>query len=314
MRVLLSLFLAISVFPADVAGLRDIHEGDPVPLSGELKFIEGQGETILLYLESDDLRSVAFLRQFLKVFGSEKKIFFVLVDLNPEIDKRVLLLFNKFVGTKKIINDPDRKIYGELGVVVMPTLMFIDENAILNSTVVGYRSNLGMFFRNHLKALRSGEKPGDVYGTADRKMAQRKQNRLAEQAFKLILDGNYKLAGSMYKKAYGNDPKDTEALLGYGFVLLREGKTDEAAALFSEVSENKNSKRVSFGLLLARTVKDPSVENLTELTKYALLEPSFFPAVYTAGEILEKNGQRADSIKVFKRSYRILLRTFRRGR
>ncbi|MEN8222261.1 MAG: hypothetical protein ABFR36_03290 [Acidobacteriota bacterium] len=312
MRIFLTLLLTFYIFPADIEGLRDIHVGEKVPLGKELKFIEGQGKTILLYLKSDDLRSVAFLRQFLKSYNPGKKTSFVLVDVNPETDQRVMTLFNKLKGNRKNLNDPLRVIYGGLGIVVMPSLIFIDESGLLNSVIVSYRPNLGMFFKEHLKALAKGEKPGDVYGEKDKKLAQRKKNRVAEQAFTLIVDGNYQLAGSMYKKVIENDNKDIEAHIGYGLIMIERGETQKAVKMFNDTLKNNDSKRLQFGLYLSLSSGDPSEENLTNLARFALLEPSFFPAVFKAGEILENNGKVEESIKVFKRSYKILLRKLRR--
>ena len=314
MRVLLTLLLAFYIFPADVEGLREIQVGDKVPLGAELKFVEGQGKTILLYLKSDDLRSVAFLRQFLKSYNIRKKISFVLVDLNSETDQRVMMLLNKLKGKKYNINDPERKIYGELGVVVMPSLLFIDEAGILNSVIVSYRPNLGMFFKSHLNALLKGEKPGDIYKETDKKLVQRRKNKVSDQAFALILDGNYQLAGMMYKKAVENYDDDIEAYLGLGFVLIEENKSKDAVALFTEALERIDSKRLEFGYYLSMASGDPSEENLANLFRFSLLEPSFFPAVFKAAEVLQKNGKVEPSNKVFSRSYRILLRMYRRNK
>lgn len=314
MRIFFTLLLTFYIFPADVEGLRDIHVGDKVPVTGELKVIEGQGKSILLYLKSDDLRSVAFMRQFIKASNSVKKTSFFLVDLNPDTDERIKILFDKFKGKKKILNDPQRAIYGDLGVVVMPSLLFIDESGILNSVIVSYRPNLGMFFKSHLNALLKGEKPGDVYKETDKKLAQRRKNRTSDQAFTLIVDGNYQLAGMMYKKAVENESDNIEAYLGYGFVLIEENKAKDAVALFSKVLERIDSKRLKFGLYLSLASDDPSEENLSNLLRFSLLEPSFFPAVFKAAEVLQKNGKVEESNNVFSRSYRILLRMYRRNK
>ncbi len=314
MRIFLTLLLTFYIFPADVEGLREIQVGDKIPVSGELKFIEGQGKTIILCLKSDDLRSVAFMKQFLKSYSSGKKTSFFLIDMNAETDRRVMLLFDKLNGNKKIMNDPQRKIYGELGVVVMPSLLYIDEAGILNSVIVGYRPNLAMFFKSHLSALIKGEKPGDVYEETDKKLAQRKKNRASDQAFALIIDGNYQLAGIIYKKSTEKDPGNEEAMLGYGYALLMQGKIKEALTLFSEAVKSSESKRIKFGYYLSLASGDPSEDNLTNLSRFALLEPSFFPAVFEAAEVLQKNGKLEQSNKVFTRSYRILLRMYRRNK
>lgn len=314
MKVIVLLLLAFYMFPADVEGLREIKVGDQIPQISELKSFEGKRKLILLYLSSDDPRSVLFFRQFSKEYNLSKNMNFVLVDVNNQTDKRVTILFNKLKGEKKRVNDPGRKIYADLGIIVMPTLLFVNETGILNSLIASYRSNLGIFFKNHLLSLEKGEAPGDVYKEFDKKLEQRKLKRMDGQAFALIIDGNYQLAGNMYKKATEKDPENAEALLGFGFALIMQDKIKESESLFSEALKSKDSKRLKFGLYLCRSMIDPSGENLENLSKYSLIEPSFFPAIYKAAEILQSNGKIELSNKVFKRSYRVLLRTFRRNK
>ena len=314
MRIFLTLLLTFCIFPADVDGLREIKVGDKIPQISELKPFEGKGKLILLYLRSDDPKSVVFFRQFSKAYNSRKNLNFVLVDVNNQTDKRVMILYDKLKGEKKSINDPERRIYGDLGIIVMPSLLFIDEAGILNSLIVSYRSNLGLFFKNHLLALEKGENPGDVYKEFDKKLEKRKLNRLTGQAFTLIIDGNYQLAGNMYKKAVEKDTENAEAGLGYGFALIMQDKIEESEVFFTEALKSKDSKRLKFGLYLSRSITDPSDENLKNLSRFSLIEPSFFPAIYKAAEILQGNGKTELSNKVFKRSYRVLLRTYRRNK
>lgn len=314
MKILLTLLLTFYIFPTDIEGLREFKVGEKVPVTGELKALVGKGKSVLLYLKSDDLKSVAFFRQFIKSCNSKKKRGFFLVDVNSETDKRVMTLYEKLKGDKKSFNDPDRKIYGDLGIVVIPSLLFIDEAGMLNSVIVGYRSNLGLFFKDHLQALMKGEKPGDVYKAYNRKLDRRKLNRITSQAFTLLLDGNYELAASMYNKVIKKERANGEANLGYGFSLIMQKKLKEAEGFFVEVLKSEDSKRVRFGLFLSRSLTDPSDDNLDNLSRFALIEPSFFPAVYEAASVLEKNGKNEMSIKIFKRSYRILLRTYRRNK
>ncbi len=314
MKAIVLLLLTFYMFPADVEGLREIKTGDNIPLVNELKFLEGKEKSVLLYLKSDEPRSIAFFRQFSKVYNSRKNLYFLLVDVNNETDKRVMILFNKIKGEKKNLNDPERKIYGNLGIIVMPTVLFINEAGILNSLIVSYRSNLSLFFKNHLLALGKGEAPGDVYKEFDKKLEQRKLNRITKQAFTLIIDGNYQLAENIYKKAVEKDSENEEAGLGYGYALIMQDKIMESEFFFTEALKAKDSKRLKLGLYLGRSITDPSPENIKNLSRFSLIEPSFFPAIYKAAEILESNGKIELSNKIFKRSYRVLLRTYRRNK
>ena len=91
-----------------------------------------------------------------------------------------------------------------------------------------------------------------------------------------------------------------------------QDKIVESELFFTEALKAKDSKRLKLGFYLGRSINDPSPENIKNLSRFSLIEPSFFPAIYKAAEILESNGKIELSNKVFKRSYRVLLRSYRR--
>ncbi len=101
MRIFLTILLALSVFPSGVNGLREIKRGEKLPTVNEMQFIKKKGKSVLMYIKSDDLKSVTFLRQFLKVYEKGIKVKFYLIDMNMETDKRVVTIFEKIKVRKE---------------------------------------------------------------------------------------------------------------------------------------------------------------------------------------------------------------------
>ncbi len=180
----------------------------------------------------------------------------------------------------------------------------------MNSYVAGYRSNLNIVFKTHFTALRKGELPGDVFKVYDTKIAKRKFDRTVGQAFTLLIDNNFELSNKMYKKAIEMNGKNLTAKLGFGFSLIMLDKVKEAEDFFVKSDQISHSKRMKFGMFLCKSILNPDGENLKSLFKYAGTESSFFPAVFKAGEILEKNGKADLSGKIFKHSYKVLYRFY----
>ncbi len=315
MRLILSLFLAFYIFPSNIEGLREIKAGDKVPVTGELSFLnEFNTELLVLYLKSDEIKSITFLRQLSKSFSLKNRFHLYIVDSNPETDQRVLKIINRIKVKIKRINDPERKIYGNLGIIVLPTLLYINDDKVLNSFIAGYRANLDIFFRSHLRSLLKGEKPEDVYRKYDKKLEKRKINRMLKQAFTLLTDKNIELSHRIYKKTSDQFKDNLEALFGVGFTLLKMRKQKEAEDFFKKADPEGSNKRLTFGLYLAKSFTDPSEENLKKLHDLAVLEPHFFPAVFEAGLLLEKSGKKEFSSSVFKHAYKALFRSYRRNK
>ncbi|MEN8152874.1 MAG: hypothetical protein ABFR75_02540 [Acidobacteriota bacterium] len=315
MRIILSFLLVFYIFPSTIDGLRDVKTGDKIPLTGELSFINDLNkELLIIYLKSDEIKSITFLRQLSKSLTAKKQCQLIVVDSNPETDQRIQKIIEKIKVKTRRINDPERKIYEKLGVIVLPTLFFIKDDKTINSFLAGYRANLEMFFRSHLKSLLKGEKPEDVYKINDTKLKLRKVNKMLKQAFTLLIDKNIELAHKIYKKTLDLYKDNIEASFGVGFTLSKLGKPIEAEEFFRETDPDGSSKRLAFGLYLSLSLADPTEENLKKLHDLAVLEPHFFPAVFEAGLLLEKSGKKELSSAVFKHAYKALFRSYRRNK
>ena len=317
MKTFIILFLAACLLPAQVTGLREIKIGDKLPDKAELQRFKTPGNKLLLYIKSSDIKSIAFFKGLAGVIEDSKTktdVTLYVVDAEPETDKRLTPVYDTLKVKKEIIRDTDRKIYGELGVIVIPTLLFINNDHTLHSMIAGFHSNLADFFKSYLTALSKGVPPEDVYKAAEERIRQAKITKMIKQAFLLMVNGNAELAGSMYKKAAEKDPENIDAQLGFGYSLLFSDKIDEGLAYFTELKAKNENKRVLLGYYLCQAAQSPTDDVLAKTTEFAQLEPQFFFVAYKAGEILDKAGKCEESKAVYRHAYKVLLRHHRRNK
>ena len=327
--------LSVVIMPSEAIGLRKIKPGDKIPVSGALKVFQGPqtsaptaGKKLIFYYKSGDTRSTAFMKTLTKVLqemGKQAKdITLFLVDGNGDGLSRDESSSRPCPEVR--IGDKERLIYGELGVIVIPSLILVNPDHTLHSLTAGLRHNLDMLLRGYLHALIAGKKPGNLYQETDRNIAIRKTGKMLKQAFLLMMNKNFQLAATMYRKALKSDPAHGEALLGIGYALLMDDNIDDATAYFTQLKEKQQQtgqpenttgqlkKRVLLGYWLCKASKEPNAENLEMLGKLAMLEPNFFMVLYRAGEILQKEKNYKLSSTVYRRGFKVLLRKVRRSK
>ncbi|MCP5052401.1 MAG: hypothetical protein GY940_34860 [bacterium] len=318
LTLFLFFFSCFFLFAREATGLREIKTGDPLPDSKELTLSKTQGNKLILYVKSDDIKSITLFKTFARVLGNKGKtaegLTLFLVDANPSPDRRITAVYDSVTVKKQLIADSGREIYGSLGVIVIPTLLFVTRENTLHSLVAGYRDNLPMFFSSHLDTLIKGKPPVDVYKAADHRLKQRGVSKMLSQAFLLMVNGDYTLAGSIYRKTLDKDPENSEARLGTGYSMLLADKTEKSLAYFTALKEKKETKRILLGYYLSLSMKETTDRRLEELARLAQLEPRFFMVIFKAAGILDKAGKDRLSKAVYRHSYKVLLRKVRRSK
>ncbi len=315
MRAFLLLFLSsFFLLSGQVTGLREIKTGDRLPDKESLRVFSAKGNTLILYIKSRDIKSVAFFKKLAGMFKVKKEVKLYVVDASPAADKRVSAVYDALKIEKEWVADEERKIYGDLGIIVVPTLLFVTGDNTLHSVVAGNRANLRLFFKSYLTALLKGEPPGNVYEKADKGLKEKKVLKRLNQAFFLLVNGNFDLALGAYRKAAAENPGNKEARLGVGYSLMFLEKIDEALDYFTGLKEKDKSNRVQLGYYLCQSIKAPTEETLDRVAHLSLLESRFFFVVYQAGLILDKAGKCEESKKVFRHGYKVLLRHHRRNK
>ena len=114
------------------------------------------------------MKSIAFFKTLVKNLGENKTLKLFLVDVNSSLDKRISSLYETMKIKKQLIQDDKRRIYGELGIIVLPTLLGVTKENKLHSVIPGLRDNLDLFFQTYISALLRGHQPEDVFSSTNK--------------------------------------------------------------------------------------------------------------------------------------------------
>jgi tetratricopeptide (TPR) repeat protein len=314
MRIMSAIMLILMVaFPSEAQGLRDHKVGDKLPATEALSVVLPGGNKMLLVLDSSRDKDASFFDEIVPLIGKTGDIKLILVDTNQEMDDRIASTFGALKIEKQYVPDVERKIYADLGIIVLPTLLFLTKDNILHSYIAGYRSNLKMSVQSYLESLLKEESPENIAQKAEKTMDERQVDKLLEQGFRLMVSRNYEIAHNTFKKIIEIEPGHEVASLGIGYALMFNDQIDESLAHFSEIRESNETRRVLLGYFLCQAIKDPSDESLQQISSLSHLEPRFFFVIFRVAEVLDKAGKCEESKKSYKHAYDVLLRMYRRG-
>lgn len=307
--ILLSLLVA---YPSGVDGLRNLKVGDKLPLTEAMEiFIPGQPK-LLLCMNSGREQNEDFFNELVSEIGENADLKFFLIDTNQELEGRIAASYDALKFAKQLVPDKDKKIFGDLGIIVLPTLIFVTKENVLHSYIAGYHSNLNLEFRSYLDAFAKGVPPENLAEKAEKTMEDRQISKLLTQGFQLMTSQNYDLAHLTFQKAWEIDSDNEGAILGIGYALLFMDKVDESLGHFAELVKTSDSPRAQLGYYLCLAVSAPSEETSDKIASLSLLEPRYFFVIYKAAEILEKAGRHEESTMAYKKAYDVLLRLNRR--
>ena len=219
-RILLILLTALVSLSSDMQGSRNIKVGDKLPATEALSVFSVGQKKMILVLNSGRENNTTFFQELGASVQTAENLELYLVDTALEPDAQVMSVFEAMDIEKKYVADVDKKIFGELGIIVQPTLLLVTEENILFSLIAGYRSNLKLIFPSHLEALMTGEAPEELARTAQAEREERKVSGLLEQGFRLMISRNYELAQKTFLKALEIDPEQETANLGVGYTMM----------------------------------------------------------------------------------------------
>lgn len=311
-KILLIVLTGLVCFSSDMQGSRNFKIGDKIPATEALSVFAVGQKKIVLVLNSGRETNQAFFDELETSVQTAENLELYLVDTAPEPDARVMSVFEAIEIDKKFVADVDMKIFGELGIIVQPTLLFLTEENILFSIIAGYHSNLKLIFPSHLEALMTGEAPEELASTAQAVKEERQVSGLLEQGFRLMISRNYELAQKTFLKAIEIEPEEETANLGIGYTLLFMGQIDQSLQHFTELKKKADSKRVQLGYYLCEVLKEPSHEFLEQLASLTELEPQLFFVVFKAADALDRAGKCDESKAAYRHAYEILLRMYRK--
>lgn len=319
---LIAVTLACFASPSSGIRLRNVEIGAPVPafsvraLDGATIELEAFQNRVLLvvFARPDHEKSLEVLiaaQKILKASG-DAKLSVLAVSTKEESDPYFKRITAENHLTYPIALDPQRKMYGDFGVVVAPTTLLIDGGGILRFVIPHLPISYDRRLRLHTDLL-LGKITRDDH---ERQLAQVDESKVEGQdpwtrslglARILIDQGKFDLAVPVLKKlcAERDDPS-AAALLGTA--LLELNRIDEAAKYLEPLAPGeRESPKIM--LALARLELRRGDDNAAEqyLTKALAISPAKGPILFELGQLHEKRGDLNKAVRCYRQALEELL-------
>ena len=308
-RILILLLFILPV-PTEAFSVRNLKPGDILPDTQEMQPLRTEGNRVVLFVRSDKEESGVFLKEMISKLKKHKDIKLIVVDTMPEGKDNPAL--SRDAAEAISVRDADRKLYGAVGIIVMPTALYIRADHVLNTVMTGVRPDFGLFIESNLKALEAGEVPADPYRAAEVHRNEQKVLRKLTQAFQMVSAGNYELAATIYSGILRNDAANIRAALGLGYVYILAEQYDKAVPVFEKLNAGAQSPRFKFGLHLSRYLLSGGIEDMDGLKHEFNFEPDFFMVVKISAQELEKKNDMEGASAAWRHAYRVLWKRCRR--
>lgn len=217
----------------------------------------------------------------------------------------------------RVARDPDRAAFGAYHVVVMPSLVVLDQQGRVVHTVAGAIPRLAdlitdalLYAGGKLSAAafeRSAGAPSEPLPTDP---AELHASRLALLGRQLLRRGLDEMAAEKLREALQLDPKSAIAHEELGRLLLKQSRLPEAEAEFSAVlAVNPESVDAALGLAFVHTLRaDGDLVAAEKAVRAVLARRPMLPrAHYLLGVVQERNHKTDEAAACFKKAAEFLL-------
>ncbi len=305
--------IALLTFFLNVFALREVSVGEKFKKNALNEKVLVSEKKVIVFLNGNKEKNKKVFKTIDRVFIKNKKlsVFFV---KTANVDCPGLETLLKKHKNFKLIEDYDRKLYGSMGIIVLPTILFVNENQKLIGEIAGVIPNMKIVFENYLNALVSNSLPKNIYAEMRKKKNSKRKERAIKQAFLMFINGNYNVASTVYSKLYQTEKNDKRVVLGLFYSLLLGGKVEEAEKKFSDIFKQKKGRRFKLAYYYGRYLKTGDIEQLKKCGDYVNFEPELFTVIYKIGNECEKNNLIDLAMKCYKESYKVLWKKYRRRR
>ncbi len=300
--------------------LRRLGLGDEVPAfslstasDGTLDSAELRGRVVVLvYLSSGQRSSDRAAVDAHEVVGALETDEVVLACVTADVGRRGHFgeLWRERGLTAPLAFDPDRALYGALGLVAFPTTLVIDREGRLAHVVTTRRTSyprvLDAFVRHALGRIEDAALD-DALRARSQAVASPEalvaRHRAVARLFreKGLLDG----ARSELEQALAVAPRDVRARLDLADLHLEADEPERALALADTVLEDEARNRRA---LLLRGIALAALDRLDEaesaLTDSLVLNPSPARARYHLGRVYEAQGRADEALEQYRRALR----------
>jgi tetratricopeptide (TPR) repeat protein len=210
--------------------------------------------------------------------------------------------------------DSQRKLYGDLGVIVLPTTILIDRDWKLAHVISAYKSDyehiLNAYARHTLGLIDDGQLRQELVALTFRRDRPSDKSARHRAAAKLLREtGLLDDAANELRSALEIDPGHTGTRLDLASLYLAMGRMTEADELVNAVlSENPDDRRgkLMHGVVLYHAGELDEAQRV--LREALVLNPDPTYAHYYLGLISERKGDPARALEHFKQSLSRLLK------
>ncbi len=308
------MFLVLFLVCFNVSALRQVQVGESFKKSPLNEKILTNEKKILVFLNGNKRKNEKMLKtldEVLKNLSVKVKVFFI---KTMNVDYPVL---NKLLASNSdyvLIEDFKRKLYGEFGVIVLPTVLFVNEEQVLIAEISGNIPNAKLVFEADLKALLNNSIPEDVYAKIKKEKIRGKKEKSVRQAFLMFVNGNYGISLSIFQRLYNQYPDDKRIVLGYAYSLMLNGDSKKAKEILKQAKDAHSNKRFDLAYCYASFLEGGTMEDLKGCAENINFEPDFFSVIFQIGKDFEKNGMCEEALKCYKEAYKVLWKRYRRGK
>jgi len=217
--------------------------------------------------------------------------------------------------TFTMLHDKEQKLYGDYGVIGIPSTYVIDKEGKLGYYYPGYRDDYSRQIHGRLEVLLGkktlDELQAELQPTEKSELSEgeKKAGRYLKAGNRLLEKGMMELAVKQYEKAVQEDPDIFEAHLHLGNIYLAQKKIEEANAAFSQAVKLKPKSAEAYtGLGYVSFLQGQQKEALEMLQTALKLNPKLARAHYSLGRIYEEQKQIENALKEYKIALKILLK------
>jgi hypothetical protein len=312
------------------AGFRQIRTGDRVP-SFSLKQPDGKDwqyplpaadsaeALIIAFWRPDQDRSASLLKDLARIASDEpsSKVRIVAVCSGPQCPGAAKIDVEGKTSPLPVLLDPDRSVYGAFGIVVTPSVGFIDSAGILRFDYAGYRRDFLVTARAHrdrllgtITAEEHEQRTNSEHATVPEVVAE---SALVQLALRNLREGRPEMAEGQLRKSWATDPPNREAGTALAFLLLEQERNDEALEILNRLltafPDNPEALGAQ-GLAMMRTSRDGDGQR--RLNRAVDGGAGHWLLLYEAGVLAEKGGKYQKAAGLFRKAIEQLVN--QRGR
>ncbi len=213
----------------------------------------------------------------------------------------------------RVLVDENRAMYNAYGIIVTPTVQVIDTTGTLRAHFPGYEQGFRLRVEKEIEFLLGLISRDELESALVVVTRAKGQDRSADRYYALaqreLAQGNRARALETLEKVLQLNPAKTDAAVQVGFLLLGEGRVEEAQLKFQHaLSHNKFLLDAQLGMgecyLAAGDIEkaEPLVSKVLEA------KPRFARAHFAMGRLMEKKGELRKAMEEYRQACELAFR------